>query len=296
MEYKSAFIAIVGSPNVGKSTLMNYLIGEKVTIVSSKPQTTRNRIAGILTGRDYQMIFLDTPGVHTPKNRLGEYMVKTALDSLRDVEAALFVCDAKHGFGARDGQLLDQLVKTGLPIVAAVNKTDAAGRAKSQETAEAVIEAGVDLLSVFQISAKTGEGVDQLLTMLKQYLIPGPRYYPDDTLTDQPERAVAAEMIREKALNALKEEVPHGIGVIIDKMERREDKDIVDVSATIICERESHKGIIIGKGGKMLRRIASESRGDLEMLLGMKVFLQVWVKVEKDWRSNVRVMRSLGYE
>ncbi|MGI5850019.1 MAG: GTPase Era [Christensenellales bacterium] len=296
MEHKAAFIAIVGSPNVGKSTLMNYIVGEKVAIVSSKPQTTRNRIAGILTGRDFQMIFLDTPGVHSPKNRLGEFMVKTAFDALRDVDAVLFMCDAKYGLGERDRGLLGQLVKGDLPVVAAVNKTDAAARTRSTEMAQQVISAGIDPLNVFQISAKTGEGVDELMMSLKRYLVPGPRYYPEDAYTDQPERMVAAEMIREKALNALKEEVPHGIGVSIDSIARREDKDIIDVSATIICERPGHKGIIIGKGGKMLRRIGSEARKDLEMLFGMKVFLKVWVKVEENWRDSARVMRSLGYE
>ena len=295
MEHKSAFIAIVGSPNVGKSTLMNYLVGAKVAIVSKKPQTTRNKIVGIVTGRDYQMVFLDTPGVHDPKNKLGEFMVKTAFDTTRDVEAVLFVCDAKHGLGKRDRAILQQLQKGGLPIIVAVNKTDAVDKKKSVLAATQVLDAGVER-DVYQISAKTGEGVDELMTALKRYLVPGPKYYPDDEYTDQPERVIAAEMIREKALDLLREEVPHGVGVQIEKVSQREDKPIVDISAVIICEREGHKGIIIGKGGKMLKRIGTESRKDLEMLFGTKVFLELWVKVEENWRDSTRVMRELGYE
>ncbi len=295
MEHKSAFIAIVGKPNVGKSTLMNRIVGAKVAIVSKKPQTTRSKIAGIITGRDYQIVFLDTPGVHIPRNRLGEYMVKTAFDATRDVEAVLFMCDAKRGIEQDDLDILERLVKGGLPVVTVVNKTDAAGKEKSIETAQALRDAGLEQ-DAFLISAKTGEGVDELLSSLKQYLVPGPKYYPDDEYTDQPERVIAAEMIREKALRMLMEEVPHGIGVSVDSVKYREDKEIVDISATIICERTTHKGIIIGHGGKMLKRIGTEARKDLEMLFGMKVFLELWVKVEENWRDSTRVMRELGYE
>ena len=294
-EYKSAFIAIVGSPNVGKSTLMNYIVGSKVAIVSTKPQTTRNKIVGVVTGRDFQMVFLDTPGVHSPKNKLGEYMVKTAFDSTRDVEAVLFVCDAKYGLGDRDKEILQRLIKGGLPIIGAVNKTDAVRKEQSVAAAEALLSAGLEQ-DVYQISAKTGEGVDELMATLKRYLVPGPKYYPDDEYTDQPERVIAAEMVREKALELLREEVPYGLGVSIEKVHEREDKDIVEVAATIICERSSHKGIIIGKGGKMLKRIGTDARGDLEMLFGTKVFLELWVKVEENWRDSRRVMKSLGYE
>lgn len=295
MEHKSAFIAIVGSPNVGKSTLMNYIVGSKVAIVSKKPQTTRNKIVGIVTGKDFQMVFLDTPGVHSPKNKLGEYMVKTAFDSTRDVEAVVFLCDAKYGLGDRDKELLRKLNKGGLPILAAVNKTDAVDKKQSAKIAEEIIGEGFEQ-DVYQISAKTGEGVDELMAVLKTFLVDGPKYYPEDEYTDQPERVVAAEMIREKALNLLREEVPHGLGVNMEKVSFREDKDIVDVSATIICERESHKGIIIGRGGRMLKQIGTDARGDLEMLFGTKVFLELWVKVEKNWRDSSKVMRRLGYE
>lgn len=295
MEHKSAFIAIVGRPNVGKSTIMNRIVGAKVAIVSKKPQTTRNKIAGVVTGQDYQMVFLDTPGVHSPRNRLGEYMVKTAYDSARDVEAILFMCDAQRGIEQEDLDILQKLLRSGSAIVAAVNKTDAAGKQNSLDAVQKLRDAGYEG-EAYLISAKTGEGVDELLAVLKKFLIPGPRYYPDDEYTDQPERVIAAEMIREKALRLLMEEVPHGIGVSIDSVKHREDKDIVDVTATIICERSTHKGIIIGHGGKMLKRIGTEARKDLEMLFGTKVYLELWVKVEEGWRDSTRVMRELGYE
>ena len=295
MEHKSAFIAIVGRPNVGKSTIMNRIVGAKVAIVSKKPQTTRNKIAGVVTGQDYQMVFLDTPGVHSPRNRLGEYMVKTAYDSARDVEAILFMCDAQRGIEQEDLDILQKLLRSGSAIVAAVNKTDAAGKQSSLDAVQKLRDAGYEG-EAYLVSAKTGEGVDELLAVLKKFLIPGPRYYPDDEYTDQPERVIAAEMIREKALRLLMEEVPHGIGVSIDSVKHREDKDIVDVTATIICERSTHKGIIIGHGGKMLKRIGTEARKDLEMLFGTKVYLELWVKVEEGWRDSTRVMRELGYE
>ena len=295
MEHKSAFIAIVGRPNVGKSTIMNRIVGAKVAIVSKKPQTTRNKIVGVVTGQDYQMVFLDTPGVHSPRNRLGEYMVKTAYDSARDVEAILFMCDAQRGIEQEDLDILQKLLRSGSAIVAAVNKTDAAGKQGSLDAVQKLRDAGYEG-EAYLVSAKTGEGVDELLAVLKKFLIPGPRYYPDDEYTDQPERVIAAEMIREKALRLLMEEVPHGIGVSIDSVKHREDKDIVDVTATIICERNTHKGIIIGHGGKMLKRIGTEARKDLEMLFGTKVYLELWVKVEEGWRDSTRVMRELGYE
>jgi GTP-binding protein Era len=294
MEHKSAFIAIIGSPNVGKSTLINHIVGAKVAIVSVKPQTTRNKIVGVVTGDEFQMVFLDTPGVHEPKNKLGEYMVKTAMDSTRDVEAVLFMVDAKYGLGERDKSILTRLVKGGLPIVGTVNKIDLVEEAAGEKLADELAELG--LKKVFMISAKTGEGVGELMATLKGYLVEGPKFYPDDEYTDQPERAIAAEMIREKALNRLHEEVPHGVGVTIEKVHQREDKDIMEVSATILCERNSHKGIIIGKGGKMLKHIGMDARADLEMLFGCQVFLQLFVKVEDNWRDSKRVMKELGYE
>jgi GTP-binding protein Era len=294
LDTKSAFIAIVGSPNVGKSTLINNMVGEKVAIVSKKPQTTRNRIAGVLTEGDSQIVFLDTPGIHTPKDKLGEYMVKTALNTLRDVEAVLFVCDAAFGLGERDMAVLAELKKCGSPVIAAVNKIDTVDAEKSAGISEQIKGAGFE--NVRLISAKTGEGVAELLEALRQYLIPGPKYYPDDAYTDQAERVIAAEMIREKALNILREEVPHGIGVSVEKVSQREEKEITDVSAVIICDRTGHKAIIIGKGGQMLKRIGTEARHDLEMLFGTKVFLELFVKVEPGWRDSQRIMHELGYE
>ncbi len=294
MDTKSAFIAIVGSPNVGKSTLVNYMVGEKVAIVSRKPQTTRNRITGILTEGDSQMVFLDTPGIHTPKDKLGEYMVKTAVGALQGVDAVLFVCDADYGLGERDMGVLQELGRCRAPVVAAVNKIDVAGVGKSASIAEEIKSAGI--ADVFLISAKTGEGVAVLMDALKRYLVPGPKYYPDDSYTDQAERVVAAEMIREKALNILRQEVPHGVGVMVEKVSQREEKEITDVSAVIICDRPGHKAIIIGKGGQMLKRIGTEARKDLEMLFGTKVFLELFVRVEPGWRDSRRVMHELGYE
>ncbi len=294
MAHKYAFIAIVGSPNVGKSTLLNYIVGAKVAIVSEKPQTTRNRIAGIISGEDFQMVFLDTPGMHEPKNKLGEYMVKTAMDSARDVEAVLFVCDAKFGIGERDRAIVKRLAQGVSPVVGAVNKTDIATQEAADKAAEEL--SGLGLESVHIISAKTGEGVRGLMEALKGYLAEGPKFYPEDEYTDQPERLIAAEMIREKALQRLKEEVPHGVGVTVDRVVERQDKDITEVYATILCEKDSHKGIIIGKGGKMLGNIGRDARADLEMLFGRKVYLELFVKIASGWRDSRRAMKDLGYE
>lgn len=295
MEHKTAFIAIVGRPNAGKSTLINRLVGAKVAIVSKKPQTTRNRIAGVVTGEDYQMIFLDTPGLHDARNKLDEIMLKTAYDAARDVEAVLFICDAMRGIADADINILDRLKKSGAPVIAAVNKADAAGKQKSIEEAQKLNDTGI-LDYVFIISAKTGEGVDELKAYLMQFLSPGPRFYPEGMYTDQTERTLVAEIIREKALELLRDEVPHGVCVAVENISKREEKQITDVSAVIICERESHKGIIIGSGGRMLKRIGSEARREIEELLCGKVYLELWVKVEEGWRDSTRVIRELGYE
>lgn len=279
---------------MGKSTLVNRVVGEKVAIVSKKPQTTRNRIAGVLTEGDSQIVFLDTPGIHSPKDKLGEYMVKAAFGSLEGVDAALFVCDAEFGLGERDMGVLERLKACAAPVMAAVNKADTAGNEKSAQIAQRISEAGVD--DVYVISAKTGEGVPQLMEALRAHLKPGPKYYPDDAYTDQAERVIAAEIIREKALNILREEVPHGIGVAVEKVSEREGRELTDVSAVIICDRPGHKAIIIGHGGRMLKRIGTEARRDLEMIFGTKVFLELFVKVEAGWRDSKRVMHELGYE
>ncbi len=291
--YKSGFFSIVGCPNVGKSTLLNRLVGQKIAIVTDRAQTTRNRITGILTRKEYQMIFLDTPGMTRPRNKLGAFMQKTAEDASKDTEAILFVVDALQGVRERDAEVM-RIVRTHKsPVIVLINKCDAASAAQMQEARDAVSEAGFD--KVLAISAETGENVDKLETLLCDYLTEGPQYYPEDMVTDQPERVICAEMIREKALELLREEIPHGIGVGIDKMQLRPEGDLMDVWATVYCERESHKGIIIGKGGKMLKRIGSEARKDIEWLLGVRVNLQLWIKVKEDWRNRQQMLNELGY-
>ncbi|HPF54000.1 MAG TPA: GTPase Era [Clostridia bacterium] len=292
--YKSGFFSIVGCPNVGKSTLLNALVGQKIAIVTDRAQTTRNRITGVLTRDDYQMIFLDTPGMTSPKNKLGQYMQKTATDSLSDVEAVIFMADVLIGVRERDLAILGRLASVKAPVVVLFNKCDKASKAQIDEAKENVKSAG-DFPVTLCVSAKTGEGMAELEKLLTSYLVEGPQYFPPDMVTDQPERLIAGEMIREKALMLLSEEVPHGIGVVIDKMELREGGELMDVWATIYCERESHKGIIIGKGGKMLKRIGSEARKDVEWLLGVRVNLQLWVKVKDDWRNKTSILNELGY-
>ena len=293
--FLSGFISIIGSPNVGKSTLMNRFVGQKVSIVYARAQTTRNRVMGVLTKPAYQIVFLDTPGVTTPKNRLGEYMLKVAYDSLNEVEAVLFLVDAEKGIREKDEALLEKLASAKAPVIAAINKIDAA-KTESVCTMRKQLEAVPYISSVSEISAETGEGVEVLETLLASHLVEGPKYFPDDMVTDLPERVICAEMIREKALTLLKEEVPHGIGVGVDKMVQREDKPICDIWATIYCEREGHKGIIIGRGGAMLKKIGAEARHDMEWMLGVRVNLQLWVKVKDDWRNSLSTMRELGYE
>ncbi len=291
--YKSGFFSIVGCPNVGKSTLINRLVGQKIAIVTDRAQTTRNRITGVLTRKDYQMIFLDTPGMTRPRNKLGEFMQKTAEDASKDTEAILFVVDALQGVRERDAEVMRIVKGQRSPVIVLINKCDAASALKMQEAREAVREAGFE--TVLAISAQTGENIDKLEELLKGYLTEGPQYYPEDMVTDQPERVICAEMIREKTLELLREEIPHGIGVGIDKMQMRPDGNLMDVWATIYCERESHKGIIIGRGGKMLKRIGSEARKDIEWLLDVQVNLQLWIKVKEDWRNRQQMLNELGY-
>ena len=291
--YKSGFFSIVGCPNVGKSTLINRLVGQKIAIVTDRAQTTRNRITGVLTRKDYQMIFLDTPGMTKPRNKLGEFMQKTAEDASKDTEAILLVVDALQGVRERDAEVMRIVKAQRAPAIVLINKCDAASVLKMQEARDAIREAGFD--TVLAISAQTGENVDKLEELLKNYLTEGPQYYPEDMVTDQPERVNCAEMIREKTLELLREEIPHGIGVGIDKMQMRPDGKLMDVWATIYCERESHKGIIIGRGGKMLKRIGSEARKDIEWLLDVQVNLQLWIKVKEDWRNRQQMLNELGY-
>jgi GTPase len=293
--FRSGFVSIIGSPNAGKSTLLNRVVGQKVSIVSPKAQTTRNRIMGVATRPEYQIVFLDTPGVAAPKNRLGEYMLKVAYESLNEVECVLFMADAANGIRERDEAIIAKLREAKAPIIAAINKCDIAEK-NAVDTAKKRLEKESCFKNIFEISAETGAGVDALEAAIANYLVPGPMYFPEDMVTDMPERVVCAEIIREKALNLLKDEVPHGIGVGIDKMVLRPNGDLYDMWATIYCEREGHKGIIIGKKGSMLKQIGSEARKDMEWMLGTRVNLQLWVKVRDDWRNSPGALKELGYE
>ncbi|MBO4306061.1 MAG: GTPase Era [Clostridia bacterium] len=293
--YKSGFITIIGSPNVGKSTLMNLMVGQKISIVSERAQTTRNRIAGVVTRKGYQIVFLDTPGVTGAKNRLGEFMLRVAYESLKDVECILFMLDASKGIREMDEALIENLRRRagGTPVIAAINKTDLA-TFDDIETIRERLEGEEFIKRILPISAETGRNVDELEKILAGYLVEGPQYYPDDMVTDQPVRVITAEIIREKALKSLRQEIPHGIGVDIERITLRED-GINDVNAVIYCERDSHKGIIIGRNGAMLKRIGSAARPEIETLFGTKVNLQLWVKVRPDWRNSANALRELGY-
>ncbi len=281
----------MGSPNVGKSTLMNALVGEKVAIVTQKAQTTRNKVVGILTKPEYQIVFLDTPGLHTPHNKLGEYMVKTAYDANRDVDLTIMVIDGLVGILQRDSEIVQKLNSDRFLVL--INKIDAVKPEKVQLLMDKLIALGVKETAICSASAKEGWGLPELERKIVTYLRPGPQYYPPDMVTDRPERFLASELIREKALLCLREEIPHGVGVEIEKVE--EAGAITNVSAVLYCERDSHKGIIIGKGGSMLKQIGSEARKDLEMLFGTKVFLQLFVKVKEDWRNSAFMLKTLGY-
>ena len=293
--YRSGFVTIIGSPNVGKSTLLNALIGQKIAIVTDRAQTTRNKITGVLTRDGYQIIFLDTPGVTQARNKLGEYMRHTALQATSDVEAILLVLDATVGVGERDEALMKRLKGANAPIFALINKCDAASEKRMAHMEHRLMEAG-QFRQILRISALDGKNLDALESLLLECLTEGPQYFPEDMVTDQPERVICGELIREKALELLREEVPHGIGVSIDKMEMRDDRDLMDMYATIYCERETHKAIIIGKDGRMLKKIGSLARENIESLLGTRVNLQLWIKVAEDWRNRLSVLRELGYE
>ena len=295
MSCQSGFISIIGCPNVGKSTLLNALVGQKIAIVTSKAQTTRNKITGVLTGDGYQMIFLDTPGLTAPKNKLGVYMQKVATEAWKDVEAILFVVDAKCGMRERDAAILDRLGHARAPVLIVLNKVDLASEAELFSVREALKEWDF-YRDVLPLSAKTGEGLPGLVAALRGYLVDGPQYFPPDMVTDQPERVICAELIREKALMLLSDEVPHGVGVGIDQMQLREDGALMDLYATIYCERESHKGILIGRGGSMLKKIGSAARQDIEGLLDVHVNLQLHVKSKEDWRNRPGMLSELGYQ
>ena len=291
-KFRSGFVTIVGRPNVGKSTLMNALVGEKVAIVSNRPQTTRNRIMGVMTRPDWQIVFLDTPGIHTPRTRLGEYMMQSVKDAMDGMDGALVLVDATQ-VGAHDRSIVADMAQRKVPKILALNKIDLLPKEKLLAIIASFAGSGYD--AIIPISAKSGDGLDELTRALVTGLPEGPKYFPDDMMTDQPERLICAEMIREKALLHLRDEVPHGIGVEMMAMNKESD-DFMEIHATIYCERDAHKGIIIGKHGAMLRQIGSEAREDIEALLGMHVNLKLWVKVRPDWRNRMDDLRNLGYD
>lgn len=294
-EHRSGFVAIIGRSNVGKSTIMNALIGEKIAIVSDKPQTTRNRIQCVLTRPDYQIVFIDTPGIHRPKNKLGDYMVRAAESAFEEVDAIIFVVDIADGIGAGDRRIAETLKYTGTPVIVVLNKMDIADPSYIEEATYEIQEMNI-AEEIIPISALQGKNLSRLEEILASYMPNGPQYYPPDMITDQPERFVIAELIREKALQHLYEEIPHGVGVEIIAIKEREDRPLVDIRANIYCEKKSHKGIIIGKQGKMLQEIGMEAREDIEKLLGVQVYLELWVKIKEDWRNSLGVLRELGYD
>lgn len=296
MEQYTAFIAIVGRPNVGKSSLLNYMLGQKVAIVSSKPQTTRTRITGVLTEENIQLVFIDTPGLHKPRNNLDDYMLRSVNESVAGVDAALLVAEANSGITEGEKILAEKFKKMGIPAVLALNKTDMLHNKSELAPIIAEFSGLYDFNAVVPCSAKTGEGTDILKSELGKLAEPGEFMFDDDTLTDQPERVIASEIIREKLLRLLDKEIPHGTAVFTERMKERDDKPIIDIDATIFCERESHKGIIIGKGGSMLKKIGSYARQDMEKFFGCKVNLKIWVKVKEDWRNRENILRSLGYD
>lgn len=290
--FLSGFAAIVGRPNVGKSTMMNAMVGEKVAIVSNRPQTTRNRIMGVATDKDWQIVFLDTPGLHKPRTKLGEYMVKSVQDAMEGIDVLLVLVDVSD-IGPQDRAIVEEMSGRKVKKILVLNKTDIVPEAKLVEAIQSFASAGYD--AIIPISARTGKGMDELRKVIVSYLPEGPKYFPDDMMTDQPERLICAELIREKALLHLREEVPHGIGVEMMAINKLSD-NLTEIHATIYCERAGHKGIIIGKQGSMLRTIGAEARQDIEALLGTKVNLQLWVKVREDWRNRMDDLRTLGYE
>lgn len=292
--FKSGFAAIIGRPNVGKSTLMNHLIGQKIAITSKKPQTTRNKIQTVYTCEDGQIVFLDTPGIHKAKNKLGEYMVNVAEQTLKDVDVILWLVEPTTYIGAGEKHIVEQLEKTRLPVILVINKIDTI---KKEEILQVIDTYGklYDFAEIIPVSALREINTQDILTSMFKYLPYGPMFYDEDTVTDQPQRQIVAEVIREKALHALDEEIPHGIAVTIEKMRERKGQKIVDIEATIICERDSHKGIIIGKQGTMLKKIGSNARFEIEKMLEEKVNLKLWVKVRKDWRDSDIQMKNFGY-
>ena len=290
--FHSGFVTIVGRPNVGKSTLLNSMVGEKIAIVSNKPQTTRNRIMGVVTGEDWQMVFLDTPGIHNPRNRLGTYMMQSVRDAMEGMDCILTMVDVTQ-IGNQDRKIAEEMAAKPVPSVLVLNKIDLIPHEKLLEILDGF--KALPYKAIIPVSAMTGDGMDELKREIVRILPEGPKYFPDDMMTDQPERLIVAEMIREKALLHLRDEVPHGIGVEILGI-KKESETLTEIHATIYCEREAHKGIIIGRHGSMLQTIGSEARADIEKLLDTHVSLKLWVKVREVWRNRIDDLRTLGYE
>lgn len=293
--FKSGFVTLIGRPNVGKSTLMNQLIGQKIAITSNKPQTTRNRIQTVYTSEEGQIIFLDTPGINRAKNKLGNYMLNVAERTLNEVDVVLWLVEPTTFIGGGERYIIEKLSKVKTPIILIINKIDTV---EEEEIVKAIMtyKDVCEFAEIIPVSAKTGKNTDEIIQCIFKYLDEGPQFYDEDTITDQPERQIVAELIREKALRLLSQEIPHGIAVVIDSMKERKKGNIIDIDATIICEKNTHKGIIIGKQGSMLKKIGSNARIEMENLLDAKVNLQLWVKVKKDWRDSDYLLKNYGYD
>lgn len=294
-KFHSGFVSIIGQPNVGKSTLMNCLAGEKIAIISNKPQTTRNKIQAIVTREDFQIVFIDTPGMHKPKSKLGEVMNKAAESAINDVDVILLLVSPFDRISEADRSIIEKLKRIKSSVFLIINKIDTIEKAKLLKIID-IFKQEYDFKAIIPISALKAQNTDELLEEIKACLPEGPQYFPEDMITDQPERQLAAELIREKALYLLQEEIPHGIAVEIMSMKKRENRELIDIEATIYCEKDSHKGIIIGKGGSMLKNIGIKSRTDIERILGSPVNLQLWIKVKKDWRDSDFLIRNFGLD
>ena len=290
---KSAMITVCGRPNVGKSTLTNALVGEKIAIVSDKPQTTRSRITAIVQRGETQFVLLDTPGFHKPRTRLGDYMVNVVRESVADVDCVLLLVEPVAAIGPQEEALIQRIEQTGVPAILVINKIDSVEKTRLLEVM-AVYSARSDFDAILPVSARTGEGLDELMAELDKYAVEGPHYFPDDMITDQPERQICAELVREKMLQCLDKEIPHGAAVEVTRFSER-DNGVIDLEVTIYCEKDSHKGIIIGKKGAMLKKIGELARQDMEDFLGTKVFLQTWVKVKENWRDSMAQLRNFGF-
>ena len=293
--YRSGFIAIIGRPNVGKSTLLNQIMGEKLVIISNKPQTTRNSIRCIYTQKGFQMVFIDTPGIHKPKNKLGEYMVNAAKQTLEEVDVILFLVDESMNIGSGDQYIINILKEVKTPVLLIINKMDLLKKGELLEKM-ALYKDLENIDEIIPIAARNSKNVSKLIKIVSNKLPKGPQYFPEDMVIDQPERTIVAELVREKALQLLQQEIPHGIATQVVSMQERAGKNFLDIEVNIYCEKNSHKGIIIGKQGSMLKEIGKRARRDIENLLGTKVNLQLWVKVKSDWRNKGRELKSLGYE